>query len=144
MGTCPRIHPGVERVLHRQGPDGSYNLDMSKMMNNTPDYVVFNGYANQYKAAPLQAKAGERIRFFLVNAGPSLFEAFHVIGGIFGDVYADGNPSNHLVGDQTVTVPPGGGYVVELTIPDAGLYPFVTHSFSAASIGALGVLQVTQ
>lgn len=113
---------------------------MSKMMNNTPDYVVFNGYANQYKAAPLQAKAGERIRFFLVNAGPSLFEALHVIGGIFSDVYAVGNPANHLVGDQTVTVPPDGG----LTIPDAGLYPFLTHSFSAASIGVLGVLQVTQ
>lgn len=126
-----------------KAPDGSYNLDMPKMMNNTPDYVVFNGYANQYKDAPLQAKAGQRIRFFLVNAGPSLFEAFHVIGGIFSDVYVDGNPANHLVGDQTVTVPPGGGTVVELTIPDVGIYPFVTHSFSAASIGALGVLQVT-
>jgi nitrite reductase (NO-forming) len=41
-------------------------------------------------------------------------------------------------------VPPGGGAVVELTMPQAGLYPFVTHSFSAASIGATGVIQVTQ
>jgi hypothetical protein len=43
-----------------------------------------------------------------------------------------------------VMVPPGGGDVVELTIPAPGLYPFVTHSFSAASIGATGVLEVTQ
>ncbi len=127
-----------------KAPDGSYYQDMSKMMSNTPDEVVFNGYANQYKDAPLQAKAGERVRLFLVNAGPSLFEAFHVIGAIFSDVYVDGNPANHLVGDQTVTVPPGGGAVVELTMPQAGLYPFVTHSFSAASIGATGVIQVTQ
>jgi nitrite reductase (NO-forming) len=127
-----------------KAPDGSYYLDMPKMMNNTPDYVVFNGYANQYKDAPLQAKAGERVRLFLVDAGPSLFEAFHVIGAIFSDVYVDGNPANHLVGDQTVTVPPGGGTVVELTMPQAGLYPFVTHSFSAASIGATGVIQVKQ
>jgi nitrite reductase (NO-forming) len=126
-----------------KAPDGSYYLDMPKMMSNLPDYVVFNGYANQYKDVPLHAKSGQRIRLFLVNAGPSLFEAFHVIGGILSDAYADGNPANHLVGAQTVTVPPGGGYMVELTIPDAGLYPFVTHSFSAASIGALGVLQVT-
>ena len=125
-----------------KAPDGSYNSDMNKMMMNAPDYVVFNGYANQYKDAPLQAKAGERIRLFLMNAGPSLFSAFHVIGAIFSDTYMDGNPANHMYGNQTVVVAPGGGYVVELTIPDPGKYPFVTHSFSAAMIGALGVLQV--
>ena len=70
--------------------------------------------------------------------------AILVIGAIFSDVYVDGNPANHTVGDQTVVVPPGGGTVVELTIPDAGSYPFVTHSFMAASIGATGVLKVTQ
>lgn len=125
-----------------KAPDGSYNGDMNKMMTNAPDYVVFNGYANQYKDTPLQAKAGERIRLFLLNAGPSLFSAFHVIGAIFSDTYMDGNPANHMQGNQTVVVAPGGGYVVELTVPDPGKYPFVTHSFSAAMLGALGVLQV--
>lgn len=125
-----------------KAPDGSYNADMNKMMMNTPDYVVFNGYANQYKDAPLQAKAGERVRLFLMNAGPSLFSAFHVIGAIFSDTYMDGNPANHMQGNQTVIVAPGGGYVVELTIPDPGKYPFVTHSFSAAMMGAVGVIQV--
>lgn len=125
-----------------KAPDGSYNADMNKMMMNAPDYVVFNGYANQYKDAPLQAKAGQPIRLFLMNAGPSLFSAFHVIGAIFSDAYMDGNPANHMQGNQTVVVAPGGGYVVEMTIPDPGKYPFVTHSFSAAMIGALGVLQV--
>jgi nitrite reductase (NO-forming) len=47
------------------------------------------------------------------------------------------------VGNQTITIPPGGGAVVEMVIPAAGLYPFVTHSFSDASKGALGVLKVT-
>ncbi len=127
-----------------QAPDGSYYLDMTKAMSSTPDYVVFNGYANQYKIAPLQAKVGQRIRLFLVNAGPSLFEAFHVIGASFSDVDVAGTRANHTVGEQTVVVPPGGGTVGELTIPNAGLYPFVTHSFSAASMGALGLLKVTQ
>ncbi len=126
-----------------QQPDGTYAVDATKLMNGIPDYVVFNGYANQYKDAPLQAKVGQRIRLFVMNAGPSQFSAFHVIGAIFSDAYTDGNPANHMVGNQTVMVPPGGGIVVELTIPDAGLYPFVTHSFADASKGALGVIKVT-
>ncbi len=131
-----------EFYLHKNS-DGSYALDANKALNGVPDYVTFNGYANQYKETPLTAKANQLIRLFLVNAGPVDFSAFHVIGAIFSDYYPDGNPANHLVGDQTITVPPGGGAAVELTIPDAGSYPFVTHSFADASKGALGVLQVT-
>lgn len=123
--------------------DGSYGIDETELDNAEPDYVVFNGYANQYKDAPLTAKAGEPIRLFIVNAGPSLFSAFHVIGAIFSDAYADGNPANHTVGDQTVMIPPGGAVMVQLTIPQAGLYPFVTHSFVDVGKGALGMIKVT-
>jgi nitrite reductase (NO-forming) len=126
-----------------QLPDGTYGVDPNKLTSGIPDYVVFNGYVNQYKENPLTAKAGQRIRIFIVNAGPTEFSAFHVIGAIFSDTYADGNPANHMVGNQTVTVPPGGGMVVELTIPQAGLYPFVTHSFADVGKGALGVIKVT-
>ncbi|HEV2236175.1 MAG TPA: multicopper oxidase domain-containing protein [Ktedonobacterales bacterium] len=125
-----------------RGADGIYALDGKAMMNATPNYVVFNGYANQYKDSPLAARPNQRIRLFVVNAGPSLFSAFHVIGAIFSDVYVDGNPANHTVGQQTVTIPPGGGAVMELTIPDAGSYPFLTHSFASADMGAIGVLKV--
>jgi nitrite reductase (NO-forming) len=125
-----------------QQSDGTYTVDAAKLNAGSPDYVVFNGYANQYKTSPIVAKAGERIRIFIVNAGPTLFSAFHVIGAIFSDTYADGNPADHMVGNQTVTIPPGGGMVVELTIPEAGLYPFVTHSFADVGKGALGVLKV--
>jgi len=79
----------------------------------------------------------------ILNAGPTQFSAFHVIGAIFSDAYADGNPANHMVGNQTVMVPPGGGVMVELTMPESGLYPFVTHAFADASKGAMGVLKVT-
>jgi nitrite reductase (NO-forming) len=123
--------------------DGTYTVDPTKMNNGIPDYVVFNGYVNQYKTNPITAKAGQLIRIFLVNAGPTEFSAFHVIGALFSDTYADGNPANHMVGNQTVTIPPGGGMVVELTIPEAGLYPFVTHSFADVGKGAVGVLKVT-
>jgi len=124
------------------GNAGTYQYDGAKAMAVQPDYTVFNGYANQYKDSPLAANPGELIRIWLVNAGPSEFSAFHVIGAIFDKTYPDGNPKNVEYGRQTVTVPPGGGYMVELTVPDAGLYPFVTHSFADASKGALGILNV--
>lgn len=126
----------------RKMSDGSYGFDYNKAMAMQPDYVTFNGYANQYKDAPLTAQPGQRVRIFIVNAGPSEFSAFHVIGAIFANAYADGNPANRTVGNQTVTIPPGGGTVVELTIPAAGAYPFVTHSFANASSGALGVIEI--
>jgi nitrite reductase (NO-forming) len=132
-----------EFYTHRLS-DGTYVIDPTKVNNGTPDYVVFNGYANQYKTDPITVKAGEPVRIFIVNAGPTEFSAFHVIGAIFSDSYADGNPANHEVGNQTVMIPPGGAVMVELTIPQAGLYPFVTHSFIDVGKGALGVLKVTQ
>lgn len=125
-----------------KGADGLFHTDGAKLNAVTPDYVVFNGFANQYQAAPLTANPGERIRLWVVNAGPTTFSAFHVIGALFDTAYADGNPQNVQHGAQTVTVPPGGGYMVELTIPDAGLYPFVTHSFAYTGKGALGLIKV--
>jgi nitrite reductase (NO-forming) len=125
-----------------QGKDGVFHSDGAKMNAVTPDYVVFNGYANQYRDAPLTANPGERIRLWVLNAGPTTFSAFHVIGALFDTADADGNPKNEQHGMQTVTIPPGGGYMVELVIPDAGLYPFVTHSFAYTGKGALGLIKV--
>ncbi len=122
--------------------DGSYTFDMTKAMAVQPDYVVFNGYATQYKSAPLTAHAGKRIRLFVLDAGPSSFSAFHVIGAMFDKTFMDGNPANLMVGNQTVTLPPGGGAVFELVIPEAGSYPFLTHAFADASKGAIGVIKV--
>jgi nitrite reductase (NO-forming) len=125
-----------------KAPDGSYVLDGRGMMSAQPTYTVFNGYAAQYKDHPLTARPNQKIRLFVLDAGPSHFSAFHVIGAIFSDYYLDGNPANHFVGDQTITVAPGGGAVVELTIPDPGTYAFVTHSFSDMDKGAVGVIKV--
>jgi nitrite reductase (NO-forming) len=125
-----------------KGANGIFQTDGAKLNAVTPDYVVFNGYADQYKDAPLTANPGERIRLWVVNAGPTTFSAFHVIGAIFDAAYESGNPQNVQHGMQTVTIPPGGGYMVELVIPDAGLYPFVTHSFAYTGKGALGLIKV--
>ena len=65
-----------------------------------------------------------------------------MIGALFDHVYADGNPTNVLNGIQTYNIAPGAGAMFELRIPDAGLYPFVTHSFAYTGRGAVGVIKV--
>ncbi len=116
---------------------------VAKMLNDPPDYVVFNGQANRYKAAPLTAKAGELVRLFFVNAGPNSFSAFHVIGALFSHYEPSGSPKNAQGLHQTITVPPGDGALVELTFAEPGTYPFVTHKFSDASKGATGLFKVS-
>lgn len=128
----------------RQGPNNTYLPDAQKVLDVKPDYVVWNGVADQYQAHPLTVKAGQRIRLYVLNAGPTLFSAFHVIGWIFDKVYADGNPENVLHGVQTYAIPPGGGAMFELTIDQPGLYPFVTHSFAYTGKGAVGVIKVVK
>ena len=127
-----------------QGANNTYQPDVQKVLDVKPDYVVFNGMADQYQEHPLVVKAGQRIRLYVLNAGPTLFSAFHVIGWIFDKVYVDGNPANVLQGVQTYTIPPGGGAAFELTITQPGLYPFVTHAFAYTGKGAVGVIKVVK
>jgi len=109
-------------------------------------YVTFNGRAFQYKEHPLQVKVGDRVRIFVMNAGPNFTSDFHIVGAVFDRVYPDGNPSHALEGVQTYAVPAGGGVVFETTFDaDAsgeGLYPFVTHAFADAEKGAVGIIRV--
>jgi nitrite reductase (NO-forming) len=126
----------------KKGDGDTWDGDLNRMAAVQPDFVTFNGAANQYQQQPLTAAPGELIRLYVMNAGPTLFSAFHVIGALFDTVYVEGNPQNPLRGIQTWTIPPGGGATFELRIPDPGQYPFVTHSFAYTGLGAVGLIQV--
>jgi nitrite reductase (NO-forming) len=125
---------------------GHHLPDYAAAMEKKASYVVFNGRAGQYKDAPLKVDVGDRVRFFVVNAGPSFRSDFHLVGAVFDRVYPDGNPRNVLEKVQTQSIPAGGGAVFETVFEaDAsgeGLYPFVTHSFADAEKGAVGIIQV--
>jgi nitrite reductase (NO-forming) len=116
--------------------------DFAKMQAIAPDEVTFNGIAFQYKKHPLHAKVGDRVRFYVVNAGPSVWSAFHLIGEIFDKVYLDGDAANALSGVSTWSVGPGEGMIFDVTVDQAGQYTFVDHSMAHAYIGAQGVLDV--
>jgi plastocyanin len=90
----------------------------------------------------LEVRPNEPFRIWVVNAGPTLTNAFHVIGTLFPNVYPSGNPTNALNGLQTYNIPPGDGAMFELQIPDAGVYPFVNHSFAYTGLGSVGAIKV--
>jgi nitrite reductase (NO-forming) len=120
--------------------------DWQAMLDAKATYVVFNGKAFQYKDAPLQVDEGDRVRLFVMNAGPNIRSDFHVVGNIFDRVYPGGNLDQALDGVQTYSVPTGSGVVFELEfakgLAGTGSYAFVTHAFADASKGAVGVIQV--
>jgi len=122
-------------------PDSTRTIDWDKLLGLAPDYVVFNGREAEYAHHPIDVRVGERLRMYVVNAGPNRFSAFHVVGAIFDRVYLDGSLAHPLEGVQTVTVPVGGGAIFETQLVEAGTYPFVSHAFADATKGAVGMFK---
>ncbi|HET6655115.1 MAG TPA: multicopper oxidase domain-containing protein [Gammaproteobacteria bacterium] len=125
----------------RQVADHVMGADFEKMKQVQPDEVVFNGAAFQYAEHPLPVTTGERVRVYVVNAGPNLWTSFHVIGEIFDKVYPGGDPSEAVSGVSTYTVGPGAGAIFDLVFEDPGEYPFVDHAMAHAIIGAKGIFE---
>jgi nitrite reductase (NO-forming) len=132
-----------EWYLGPQGQTG--NLDKANATVPTPDFVVWNGIANQYKDNPIQVETGETVRAFVLNAGPNIDSSFHIVGTIFDEVIKEGvalrrgNEGNW--GAQAVDLAPAQGAIVEFHFAEDGLYPFVTHAFNFVAHGALGLFQ---
>lgn len=148
----PKNMPHVDRqyvlvssewYLDSPGERAPAALDPTKADQMTPDWVTFNGYAAQYKTYPLTADPGQTVRFWVVDAGPSLNTDFHVVGTVLERAWLNGDlvdaPQHDI---QTATVPAGGGGVFDITIPKRGIYPFVSHSFASAAMGEVGLLNV--
>ncbi|MEU8250446.1 multicopper oxidase domain-containing protein [Nonomuraea sp. NPDC048916] len=128
------------------GPAGQPG-DLKKMLAGASDAVVFNGYFNQYAYTPITVNPGDRVRAWVLDAGPNENTAFHVVGTIFDTVWKEGayllQPNNpNKGGSQTLDLQPTQGGFVEFTLPDAGTYPFITHKMMNMAKGALGVFQV--
>jgi nitrite reductase (NO-forming) len=99
---------------------------LAAMQHGAPRVVAFNGRAMRYASHPIHVPVGSPVRIYLVDAGPTLDSAFHVVGAIFDD------------GISTELVPPGGGAILDLSFPAKGTYPFVTHALRWADAGAMG------
>ena len=169
-GTSPALHHiangmygmvivepvgGLEPVEHEfafvqsewyLGPQGQpSSLAKASAAAPAPDFVVFNGVANQYADGPIEIPTGERVRAFVLNAGPSVDSSYHIVGTIFDSVVkegvelAAGNPGSW--GAQAMDLSPAQGGIVEFTFAEDGMYPMVTHAFNFVGRGALGLFQ---
>lgn len=135
------------------GADGQ-PADATKIAGLVPDAVAFNGRAFQYDAHPLTATVGQRVRLWVLDAGPNSALSFHVVGTQFDTVWTEGAYRIHRgtatdgtttgsTGAQVLSLLPAEGGFVELVPPAAGRYALVNHEISLAEKGAHGVLQVS-
>ena len=126
------------------GTAGELTESYDKLMNERPEYFVFNGAVGGLtQEAPLEAKVGETVRIFFGVGGPNYTSSFHVIGEIFDKVYDLGSIGGRTTGDvQTVSVPPGGATITELTLEVPGTYILVDHALTRLERGLAGYLKV--
>jgi nitrite reductase (NO-forming) len=129
----------------RFGSQGLLTESHEKLMNERPEYFVFNGAAGALaKDKPLKARVGETVRIYFGVGGPNYTSSFHVIGEIFDRVYNLGSLTTKPLNDvQTVTVPPGGASVVEFKVEVPGKYMLVDHALTRVERGLVGILEVT-
>ena len=133
------------------GPEGE-EADAAKVAAKTPDLFAFNGIAFQYRDRPLPAKPGERVRFWVLNAGPSEPMSFHCVGLQFDQVFFEGawtlgGPDRIGAawsgGGQALGLQPAQGGFVECVPAESGTYTFVSHAFADMEKGAMGKLVVS-
>ena len=126
------------------GQHGSAEFSVEKLLNERPEYFVFNGSVGALtKLHPLRAKVGDTVRIFFGVGGPNFTSSFHVIGEIFDRVYMLGGvESPPLEGIQTVSVAPGGAVITEFKTKVPGNYTIVDHALARMERGLVGILSV--
>ena len=123
---------------------GLQPLDMTRLLDEQPTYVVFNGRVGSLTGEhALRAKEGQTVRFFFSNGGPNLTSSFHMIGGIWNTVWPwGGSNEDHNV--QTISVPPGGSAIADVKLVVPGTFMLVDHAaVRMFNKGALGQLVVS-
>lgn len=144
-------------------PDREYVLIQSQLFPNPSDHhalmentgwtnALINGKVFHYDPVhdpnatlSLQAKPGERVRIFFVNANINMPVAFHPIAGIWDRVYPNGNPKNILYGMATYNVAVSEASTFDIVSPAdrPTNNAIVDHTMGAAHRGAITVLMNT-
>lgn len=140
----PAGAPGSESTTH----ESALPVSPVKIAAERPDLTVFNGHATQYVHSPLEARVGERVRLWVLAAGPSRGISFHVVGGVFDTVFKEGayllRPEDDEGGGaQALDLAAAQGGFVELVFDEPGTYTVVNHSFVEMERGARALIRVT-
>ncbi len=127
------------------GTTGALTEDIDKLLNENPEYFVFNGATMGLTTEEhmLRANVGETVRIYFGVGGPNFTSSFHVIGEIFDRVFDQASlTANPLTDVQTTLVPPGGATMVEFKLEVPGRYILVDHALSRLERGLAGFLMV--
>jgi nitrite reductase (NO-forming) len=127
------------------GSTGELTFSADKMSHEAPEYYVFNGAAGALTLDEnvLRAEVGETVRIFFGVGGPNMTSSFHVIGEIFDRAYSFASLSAPPLTDvSTISVPPGGAWMVEFRVDVPGTYILVDHALSRTERGLVGYLVV--
>lgn len=119
------------------------------MMNTGMDGVLINGKMFHYDPVHdpnatkvLEAKPGELVRIYYVNANVNLPASIHPIAGIWERVYVNGNPKNVLYGIATYQMGVSEAATFDIVSPKETPTnnAIVDHTMGAAMRGAITVL----
>lgn len=157
LPAVDREYALVSQEIYPDGADGI--VSMARLNALTPNLTAFNGRPHQYVAHPLEVKVGEKVRVWVLNAGPNESMAFHVVGTQFDTVFNEGaytlkdggqpgapteaTPAGHG-GSQVLPLLAAQGGFVEFTPVEEGTYTFVNHIMTLAEKGARGQIRVTK
>ena len=134
-------------------PESATEVNADKVNAEQPDHIVFNGVAGAYDQEQFAARVGERVRFWVLAAGPNRSSSFHIVGSQFDTVYLEGSYllkrgqdafGTQRGGSQVLGLLPAQGGFVEAVFPEAGHYPVVSHLMVDAERGAHGFVNVSE
>ena len=137
------VMQGEVYTAQPNGATGALTEDTTKLLDEKPEYFVFNGasLALASDEHALRANVGETVRIFFGVGGPNFISSFHVIGEIFDRVYNLASLTTPAMTDvQTTLVPPGGATMVEFKLEVPGRYILVDHALSRLQRGLAGYL----
>ena len=154
-GTLPPVNAEyalVQSEIYLGSNGGS--ADAEKVAGMNPDIMTFNGRAFQYDAHPLKLGKGQRVRVWVLDAGPNQPLSFHIVGTQFDTVWTEGHyligggagansAGASSAGAQVLPLLPAQGGFVEFKVDQPGDYSIVNHVMSLAEKGAHGILRVS-
>lgn len=128
------------------GTKGHLEFSYEDMLNEQPEYFIFNGAAAALTTDEnvMKAEVGETVRIYFGVGGPNFTSSLHMIGEIFDKVYDQASLTAAPLTDvQTTLVPSGGATVVEFKMDVPGRYILVDHSLSRLERGLVAFMDVS-
>lgn len=106
------------------------------------EFYTVNGFANYFADNPIEIKAGELVRVYLVNMTEfDLVNSFHLHGNVF-KLYRTGTDLERYEVTDTVMLCQGERAVLEFSYKYPGKYMFHAHQSEFAEPGWMGFFDV--